>query len=184
MSGYRVADIAALKAIGESDRGNNDLLWVVAEGGWYSFNASSTAAEDLPLIVAPNAGTGRWFDETISPRRQQIITSRMVFRPITLVDGTTVTANAANGNAFFLQCDTGRATRFFANPTNPIDNQQLVIRIFQSASGNNQITWGGKIKFPIGSSNTLVTTVGASALVVMTYSSAADIWQASLANYS
>jgi hypothetical protein len=60
----RKDDTAALKAIGASSRYDGMLVVVEAASDGvqrtYYFEADSSAAEDLPLVVEPTAGTGRW----------------------------------------------------------------------------------------------------------------------------
>lgn len=74
--GAPVADITALKAIGSSDRADNDALWVDAENAFFVFDsASSTTGDDL-TVVQPTSGTGRWFRSSRNP----IIASNASFR--------------------------------------------------------------------------------------------------------
>jgi hypothetical protein len=56
-----VADLAALKAIAAADRSDKDVVFVDATRFLYAFDAASSTAGDDDLIVAPTAGTGRWY---------------------------------------------------------------------------------------------------------------------------
>lgn len=57
-AGYAIADIAALKAIGESARVHGYARLVESDGNgfpaWYMFNTTSTATPDNNLVVIPN----------------------------------------------------------------------------------------------------------------------------------
>jgi len=59
-----VADTTALKAIAAAARFDKMLAFVESAedglGHLYRFDSASVAAEDLPFVVAPTAGTGRW----------------------------------------------------------------------------------------------------------------------------
>jgi hypothetical protein len=57
-SASALPDIAALKAISSPADG---LVRLVKKYGTFVFDAGSGAAESLPWIVAPSAGSGRWF---------------------------------------------------------------------------------------------------------------------------
>jgi hypothetical protein len=60
-----VGTIANLKAIPAAERSNGMLCGVTNNGAGvvdiYRFKASDATAESLPNVVAPTAGTGRWF---------------------------------------------------------------------------------------------------------------------------
>jgi len=56
-----LADIDALKAIASPADG---LVRLVESKGLYVFDESSVDVEDLPFIVAPTVGSGRWFHAT------------------------------------------------------------------------------------------------------------------------
>jgi len=59
--GAPVQDIPALKAVGSADREDKQIRLVEDEGANYRFDAQSSEAEDLPRVVTPNSGTGRWY---------------------------------------------------------------------------------------------------------------------------
>jgi hypothetical protein len=62
-----VEDVTALKAINTTNFTNRNL-WIINvgdvagsdTGGIYDYLRASSATEDLPNIVAPTTGTGRW----------------------------------------------------------------------------------------------------------------------------
>src|SRR3989304_2394305 len=63
-----VADIAALKAIPAINREDKLLCYVeddiAGNNGLFRFDAEAAQAENLPFIVAPTAGSGRWIQMT------------------------------------------------------------------------------------------------------------------------
>jgi len=90
--GAPVADITALKAIGSSDRADNDALWVDAENAFFVFDsASSTTGDDL-TVVQPSSGTGRWFRASRNP----VIGSTASFRNQAVARFYEQTANGSN----------------------------------------------------------------------------------------
>lgn len=54
------ASIAAIKAIGTSDRRNGDLVIDVTTNVLYTFASASAATGDDDLVLTPDAGSGRW----------------------------------------------------------------------------------------------------------------------------
>lgn len=64
--GPAVQDITALKAVPVGEREDKQLRFVEDQVNDYHFDQQSAAAESLPDIVAPNAGSGRWLRITPS----------------------------------------------------------------------------------------------------------------------
>lgn len=60
-----VDDITALKAIASSSRGEGSFHAVnndgTGYGAWYRYNPTSTTVEDIPVVVTPTDGVGRFF---------------------------------------------------------------------------------------------------------------------------
>lgn len=59
--GAVVASTNGLRLVGSFSRKTGDVRLVVAENAFYRFDNAASDAEDLPDIVAPQSGTGRWF---------------------------------------------------------------------------------------------------------------------------
>lgn len=59
------ANIAAVKAIVAADRKDGDVVFVKDINEEYYFDSGSVAAGDDDLVLAPDAGTGRWLKRTI-----------------------------------------------------------------------------------------------------------------------
>jgi hypothetical protein len=72
----QVADVAALKAINPGGAGyvDGDVVSIIGTNhfGSYRYNASASTTEALPWVIAPAAGSGRWFktDYDLRPRCQ------------------------------------------------------------------------------------------------------------------
>lgn len=64
-----VQDLAALRAIAAADRTDKDVVLVEDTKAFYRFDATGTGTDDGDFIIAPTAGTGRWFKASIAANR-------------------------------------------------------------------------------------------------------------------
>lgn len=73
------ADIAALKAVNPGTAGfvDGDVVWILGTQhlGAYRYNSGSSITEDRPWVIAPTAGTGRWFHQNydLRPRNAGLV---------------------------------------------------------------------------------------------------------------
>jgi hypothetical protein len=140
-----LATTAALKAVAAADREQG--LYLTVEGlGWYEFRASSSTTENLPWVVAPDAGSGRWHLMTNPP-------GRIAMPAATLGDAATVAVDAGPTSTFTLQMGASLATRAIGNPSNGLNAQEVRIWLRQPASpptGGCKITLGSDWELFIG----------------------------------
>lgn len=116
--------------------------------GWVEFVASSTEANNPPLVYAPTAGAGRyhWID------------NRQISPFFGLVDAASVDINGRLSSNFRLNMTAGIVTRAIADPTNLSDGQELRIRVKQPTSppsGGCKVTFGG-IRWRFTGNNTTI----------------------------
>lgn len=55
-----VADVAAVKAIGATNRQNNLFIFVTSLNAFFVFNSGSSATGNDTTVITPTAGSGRW----------------------------------------------------------------------------------------------------------------------------
>lgn len=91
-------------------------------------------------------------------------------KPIPLLDGATITANAELGNTFRV---TLGGNRTLANPTNLTNGMQLFFRIKQDGTGSRTLAYGSKFKFP-GGAPVLTTTANALDILACQYDATDD----------
>lgn len=58
-----IPDLTTLKAINTTGMTNNTVRHVKAHG-FYTYDSASAATENLPWVVAPTTGSGRWISDT------------------------------------------------------------------------------------------------------------------------
>jgi hypothetical protein len=124
---------------------------------------SDTATEIENATVYVNTGTvnadSAWTMTTAAPITMG--TTALVWAPVTsptgsrgktvLTDAATVAINAGPVDSFRLLCTSAiGATRALGNPTNLSDGQVINIRIVQSSTGSNAVTYGSLYKWPGG----------------------------------
>lgn len=95
-------------------------------------------------------------------------------RTVALTDGATITPNASTADVATV---TLGGNRTMAAPTGtPIDNQQLVFRITQDATGSRTITWNAAYRFAGGTAPTLTTTPNKTDYFGFQYNAASTTW--------
>lgn len=92
---------------------------------------------------------------------------------VALTDGASIPVNAALGNDFRV---TLGGNRTIANPTNPIDGQDITFLLTQDGSGSRIVTWGSAYSFGTSGAPTLTATGGKTDLVGFKYRAAASSW--------
>lgn len=106
-----------------------------------------------------NLSTGATLPAYLAPK-----TSALTF-------GSTVSVNAALGNAFNLTV-TGNCT--ISNPSNPVDGQ--IIRFRVTASGSFTTAWGTSFDFGTGAAPVLSTTSGKVDIIAFEYVASISKW--------
>ena len=66
LTGYKISDITALKAIAPEDRSSGYMRSVESVKAWYQFVESDSTPESGLAVIEPDSGTGRWFKSNIS----------------------------------------------------------------------------------------------------------------------
>lgn len=92
---------------------------------------------------------------------------------VALVDGPTISANAAAGNTFEV---TLAGNRTISNPTNSANGQKIVYRLTQDATGNRTVTWGSAFRFAGGTPPTLSSAPGKTDYLGFAYTATAAKW--------
>lgn len=84
-----VADVTAAKAIAAADRADRQVLFVKGAASLYYFDSSSVAAGDDDLVLAPDAGTGRWLKivSQSDPAPVSFVLNGSVYTTFTGIDG-------------------------------------------------------------------------------------------------
>ena len=95
-----------------------------------------------------------------------LFTAGQSVTPIALVDGATISTNAALGNNFFV---TLAGNRTLSNPINLANGQIVNWRITQDGTGSRTLSYGGIFKWPSGSAPVLTTAAGAVDFIVGQY---------------
>lgn len=114
-------------------------------------------------ISAATAGT-----DYVSPSTATTYTAQQNFGSGTLTDAASIAWNLNIAQAAKVVLTTGVGpTRVLANPTNMVDGGTYILKITQSASGSNALTYGSAYKWPSGTAPTLST--GANAVDILTF---------------
>lgn len=124
-----VANIAALKALTNSTEPKrvDGVFLVVEDNGegdraWYQYSASSTTAENLPKIVNPNDGVGRWLQFAGGGDGGGTA-------PLTFVTGNTGNYNATAGERILVipEYAVEELTRTIVLPASPVAGDEIEI---------------------------------------------------------
>jgi hypothetical protein len=144
----------------------NDELNAYAFSSFNIANTYTQAQIDAALSLKANANatvnlTGA---QTISGGKRGTVTA--------LTDGTTITADFADGNNFSV---TLGGNRTLANPSNQTAGQSGAITITQDGTGSRTLAYGSNWKFSNGTAPTLTTTANAVDVLVYFVESASRI---------
>lgn len=93
---------------------------------------------------------------------------------VPLTFGASVALNAALGNVFTLTLTASTAT--IAAPTNPVDGQEIALRVTQGGSGSNTLAFNAIFDFGAAGAPTLSTSVGKVDILRFQYSAALAKW--------
>lgn len=92
---------------------------------------------------------------------------------VELIDAEEVAIDASLGNVFSVTLE---ANRFIGNPTNPVNGQNIKIRIKQDATGGRSVGWGSDYDFGDAPEPSLSTGANMVDIVSFTYNSDISKW--------
>jgi hypothetical protein len=134
----------------------------------------STTANTIDVINLAWDGTN-WHEVSRAlSTASYVLQSSLPLGVVALTYGSTISANAALGNAFTVTL-TGNAT--MANPTNPIAGQKIVYELTQDSTGSRVITWGSAFLFSNDTPQpVLSTTPNLIDYIAFMYSATSTTW--------
>lgn len=95
--------------------------------------------------------------------------------PVVLADAVTIAIDAALGNTFRV---TLGGNRTLGNPTNPVDNQRIIVEVSQDATGSRTLAYGTSYAFSSDlTSPTLTTTASKTDILGFIYNATAAKWR-------
>lgn len=92
---------------------------------------------------------------------------------VALLDGATVTVDASLGNVFTV---TLAGNRTLADPSNPVDGQEIRVNVTQDATGSRLLSYGAAYDFGAAGAPTLSTGAGKVDILRFGYVSALSKW--------
>lgn len=99
----------------------------------------------------------------------------VVSMPVALTDATTIAIDASLGNTFRV---TLGGNRTLGNPTNPVDNQRIIIEVSQDATGSRTLAYGTSYAFGSDLTSPVLTTFASKTdMLGFVYNATAAKWR-------
>lgn len=112
----------------------------------------------------------------IMPKAGGVFTGAVVEAAFALTFGTTIAIDASLGNTARVTLTASTGT--FGAPTNPTDNQKLIIEVKQDATGSRTVAYNAAFQFTTAlPSPTLSTAANAVDILVFIYNSTSAKWR-------
>lgn len=111
----------------------------------------------------------------VMPKTGGAFTGAVIEGVSNLTFGTTIAIDASLGNTFRV---TLTASATLGAPTNPVDNQKIIVEVKQDATGNRTLAYNAAYQFTTGlPSPTLSTAANAVDILVFIYNSTSAKWR-------